>query len=344
MANSAEPSSPKLSVAGVPSATVWKIRILGLFTALFVLLYSGAWFYASGWIKTRVGNQIASGRENGQSWQCPDLDIRGYPFRIGLFCSSIALDIPASGLSLTAGKLQSAAQVYYPGHSIVELEGPLELHANTGLQVSATWDLAHASVVAGLKGLNRYSMELKALQSRFTSANPASAFSVASPDAQIHLRQNGADLDFAATLLDASVAMAVLPTSVPPFSFAADLTLAGQAGLIAGVPMTSLHNQSVTIRQIQIDAGAKGLVRLSGPITIDHDGLVSGTITVTVDKVEALRTTVTGLFPETTETANMVAPLLAGMAQADGTVTLTLTIARGAVSLGLIPLGVVPSL
>jgi hypothetical protein len=344
LANNAEPSSPNVPVSKASSPTVWKIRALGIFTVLIVLLYSGTWFYASDRIKTWVANQIAIGRENGQSWTCPDMDIRGYPFRVGLYCRSIEMEDSASGLSLKAGKLQSAAQVYDPGHSIVELEGPLDVRTGNGVRVNATWDLAHASVVADLKGLNRYSMEMKDLLSRFTTANPASEFSVATPDGQIHIRQNGADLDLAADMQDATIAIPVLQMAIPSFTFAADFTLAGQAGLLAGVPLTSLHDQTVTIRQVQIDAGANGRVSISGPLTIDNYGQVSGTITVSVDKVEALRATVTSLFPEITDTANMVAPMLTGMAKADGSVTLTLTVSKGAVSLGLIPLGIIPPL
>jgi hypothetical protein len=344
LANSAEPSSPKVPVADGPSATVRKIRALGLLTAVAVLFYTGTWFYASGWIKTWINNQIAVGKENGQSWTCPDLDIRGYPFRVGLYCRSVEMEDPASGLSLKAGKLQSAAQVYDPGHSIVELDGPLDLRTGNGVAIKATWDLAHASVIADVKGLIRYAMEMKGLTSEVSIADPVTEFTIATPDGQIHLRQNGSDLELAASLMNMSVVIPALPTAVPVFSFEADIALAGQAGLMAGERFTSLHNQTVTIRQLQIDAGTNGRIGISGPIQIDNDGLMSGAVSVTIDKVDALRATVTGLFPDVTDTANMIVPLLAGMAKPDGTVTLTLSISRGAVSLGLIPLGVIAPL
>ncbi|MGO7902907.1 DUF2125 domain-containing protein, partial [Rhizobium ruizarguesonis] len=69
------------------------------------------------------------------SGECSDIEFRGYPFRIGLFCSKIYVDDNVNGVSATFGALRSAAQVYSPGNIVWERDSPAEIRTTNGLQV-----------------------------------------------------------------------------------------------------------------------------------------------------------------------------------------------------------------
>lgn len=128
-----------------------KFWLLGGGVLLAIALYTGGWFYAASALKTTVLKAIAPGGEAGVSGECSDIEFRGYPFRIGLFCSRIDVDDNVNGVSATFGALRSAAQVYAPGNIVWELDSPAEIRTGNGLSISAQWTNLQSSLATRLR-------------------------------------------------------------------------------------------------------------------------------------------------------------------------------------------------
>ncbi len=77
-------------------------------------------------MKQTVLNVISRRRPRSVSGECGDIAFKGYPFRIGLFCSKVTVDDSQNGVSASFGELRSAAQSIIPvissGNSIRRLK------------------------------------------------------------------------------------------------------------------------------------------------------------------------------------------------------------------------------
>lgn len=118
---------------------------------LVIGLYTAGWFYAADKLKQTVLNVISPSQARNVSGECGDIAFKGYPFRIGLFCSKVTVDDKQNGVSATFGELRSAAQVYNPGHIVWELDAPAEIRTAHGLTVSAVWQNMQSSIVTKLR-------------------------------------------------------------------------------------------------------------------------------------------------------------------------------------------------
>ncbi len=127
------------------------------YVALLVLAV--AW--SVGWVLIRaravseIDGFLAREAAAGRTWDCPGRSVTGYPFRIEVRCE--ALRLARSDLTLALGPVVAVAQVYQPGHVIVEAKGPLRLKEG-GTTLDADWRGLEASVHAALAGFQRLSL------------------------------------------------------------------------------------------------------------------------------------------------------------------------------------------
>ena len=77
-----------------------RIKWLGIAVLVFIAFYTGAWFWGASFVKGEVGKALAAQSANGQVTDCQNLDIKGYPFRAGLFCDSLTFEDPAQQIAL----------------------------------------------------------------------------------------------------------------------------------------------------------------------------------------------------------------------------------------------------
>jgi hypothetical protein len=139
----------------------WPIFLPFILVVVLAAVWSGAWFYIAG----RVPDAIAEGRAReakaGRVYDCGNLSVAGFPFRIEVRCSdpSAELSDMAPPLALKAPEALFAWQVYEPALVIGEFTGPLAL-GEPGKPPSflAHWRLAQASIRASLAGVERVSI------------------------------------------------------------------------------------------------------------------------------------------------------------------------------------------
>lgn len=326
-----------------PSGSGKKFWLLGGAIVLAIALYTGGWFYAASVLKTTVLKAIAPRDQAGVVGECSDIEFRGYPFRIGLFCSKIDVDDNVNGVSATFGALRSAAQVYAPGHIVWELDSPAEIRTTNGLSVSAQWTNLQSSLSTRLQGIDRSSTVIEGLKAMAVSSYTGQTISFDAARTEIHLRQNGADLDGAISVQDANTAIKDWPQIFPKMSASIDLTVAGKAGLIDGSDPNGLNGASGELRRIVADIGDGKVMTLTGPFSFDEQGLLSGKFKLEIERLGPWGDSLKQAFPDIASTVNTATKLLKSLAGGGDKVSVDLVVERGNATVsGFISLGKIP--
>lgn len=324
-----------------------KILALAALIVLVIALYTAGWFYAAATLKSNTLTALGKQQDHGVTADCADATYRGYPFRIGLFCSKVTVDDSAKGISASFGALRSAAQVYAPNHIVWELDGPSELRTGNGLSVTAQWADLQASLQTKAGGVERSSTVIKGLASAITSSQTGQAFDLKVEQTEVHARQNGADLDAAVTLRNTDLVARGLPLQIPRFTAVADVTVAGKAGLLEGHDETGtgLYGSKGEIRQLGVDLGDGQILSISGPIAIDEQGRLSGKLKLEVQKIGAWRERLSGNFPQLAKTIDTASKMLSALTGGGDSARLDVTLNRGKILVGgFIAVGEIPPL
>ncbi|MDS7595233.1 DUF2125 domain-containing protein [Agrobacterium tumefaciens] len=329
--------------ASSQSGTARKILWLG-FAILFAIgLYTAGWFYAANRLKETVLRAITPTESASVSGECGDIAFRGYPFRIGLFCSRVNVDDKNNGVSASFGQLRSAAQVYNPGHIVWELDSPAEIRTAHGLSVSAEWQNLQSSLTTRLKGIDRTSLVIDGLKANAVSSVTGQTINFDATKTEVHLRQNGADLDGAITVTDSATVIKDWPQLLPRLSAIADVTLAGKAGMIDGSDGTGLYGASGELRRVVADIGEGRTMRISGPFSFDNEGYLSGQFKVEIEKLGAWSDNAKQAFPQLQSTIDTARKLLGALAGGGDRASVDLVVDRGRATIsGFIPLGKIP--
>lgn len=323
-----------------PRGTTRKFWLLGLGIIVFVALYSGAWIFGADQLKNLVRDRLS---DASVSVACTGLDVKGYPFRIGVFCDAIGIDDKRTGTSASFGALRSAAQVYNPGHAVVELDGPALIRVSPDIVLTADWNLLHASGVAGIGGLDRASIAYDALKGSFTASMSDVALGYTVPHGEIHARTNGTALD--AVLSMDGVELTVAETRVPKVNVAADLTVADAAGWLRdGVPDNAPRDTRGDLRRLSLDFGNGNTAALSGSYEIDAEGFLSGKFELEINGIDTVRDIVSEAFPEIADMATSVADTIRGLSGGHSDARVKLRAKDGIIYLGIIPIASIGAL
>lgn len=339
-----------------PSPGSRKIRRLAIGIVLFLIVYAGAWFFAANQIETRLAAFLTEKKASGSSAECDDLSVRGFPFRIGLFCDSVRLDNISRGASASFGALRSAAQVYRPGHAIIELDGPAEIRFSPGMTVSADWELLHASANATLSGLDRTSLTYDKLAG--TAMLPSFDDDAAPGDThkfifnaghgEAHFRQNGADLDAALSVDQFDLKLDKGLSLLPLLNASVDMTFADRANLMqrGGWKPDALRGSKGEMRNLTLDLGNGMVTSASGPFTVNDQGLISGEFSVTMKNIEGWRQNLVKVFTDEDGTVmvNNIANMLTALADGKNEATVKLNVRDGIAFLAFFPIGELPQL
>lgn len=331
------PSTPRANYAR---------RIKWLGTGFFAAsaLYSVAWFMIADFANKRIDSELA--KSGPAKIECAKHEIRGFPFRAGLFCDSVSVTDERKGVRFAAGPLRSAAQVYNPWHVVGELDGPALVDAPGLLPLEIEWTLLHAS--ARLKKPLPDRADVEAVEPAFFLRGEAGKKTKAASAARTsaHMRKEGADIALAADVQAMALEPAVTPGRLVPVLDASwDVLLKDgvtKLPALRGKPAEFLPGMSATIRSASLAFRDGGAIRISGPLSVSQSGLLSGDLTVNFEDGQKLGENIAKAAPEA---ASMLVPALSAASLAAGkdkTATLTLTIRDGAVSTGFIPLGTIP--
>ena len=325
------------------SSVAKKVTVLAVAVVALIGIYTAGWYYAAGKIKERTLAIIAGGPDAPVTATCADADMRGYPFRLGLFCSGVTVDDSRNGISASFGALRSAAQVYNPSHIVWEMDQPAVIRSSDGLAVSSQWSSLQSSVQIDSGRVQRSALVIEDARTSIVHPDLDGALNLASKHAELHMRQNGADVDAALTVEKLAAALEDGGRTLPPVDLRADVTVVNGAALLQGGG--GLRGNNAEIRKISADLGEGRIVTLSGPIAIDQEGYVSGKLKLEVTGIDHWRSTLKTALPEAEKTIDTAINMLGALASGGDRVSIDLTLQRGAILAGgFIPVGKIPPL
>lgn len=326
------------------SAISRKFGLLGFAVLAAVLLYTAGWFYATSVMKERLTLAFDRGNPAAAAVACDDMDVRGFPFRLGVFCSRVAIDDHRNGLSATFGAFRSAAQVYAPGHIVWEMDGPAEIRSAPGLAIQAEWQTLRSSLIAGLGGMDRTSLEAEGLKASVTSTIDNRVADIDARHSELHLRRQGEDLEAAILFEDVQAVIRDSAIPLPRVSASADLTLAGKGDFIdlKDESGKGLHGASGELQRLVVDLGEGRILTLSGPFSIGDDGYLSGEILVAIEGIDAWSASLQTMVPQSATQIKSGSNMLKALFGGKDTGSATISIRNGEMSLSFIPLGKLP--
>lgn len=313
-----------------------RILWLGVFIVVVIACYTAGWFWLAGKIEGETRTALAKMEERGVKAECANLAVRGYPFRIGLYCDRVAFAQPAQEVSAAAGAFRSAGQIYDPMRLVAELDSPATVSMPDGGQMALDWQTLRAST-----RLTQTLPELTSLEGSGLRVGVDGKPQLVSAETfEAHMRPNEADVDLAASfgglVFDPSL---VGDRTVPPLTGEADLSVKDGLKLLAENRARNLRGQSGIVRKLTLQLGEKGALILSGPYSIDQDGLIDADFKVSISDPKALAVSLAQVFPEQ---ESKIKQGFAGLAFLGSKPSLPLRITKGKATLGFIPLGGIP--
>src|ERR687897_740456 len=166
---------------------------LGVFVVVLFGGYSLGWFWLAGRLEAEAKTAITALNRDGVEADCANPTARGYPFRIGLYCDSVAFSDAAKGISLSAGSFRSAGQIYDPMRLVAELDGPASIDSAKAGAFALTWDNLRASARLSSPLPQRISLEGAGLRAETGDGGAL----LAAERFEAHLRPNEQNLDVA---------------------------------------------------------------------------------------------------------------------------------------------------
>lgn len=327
-------------------------RTLSLLAAVLVTVvlgYTGAWFYAAGTLKARANTFIAGLTGRGIRAACVNLDVSGFPVRIGLSCDRVEASDPGRGGQVDAGAFRSVAGLVHPGRIVSDLAGPLQMKAPDGYAVKADWGRLQTTARLWFEGLTRASLEIRNLTATVSGPLIAGPVEVRTPGIEAQTHRNGADIDLGFTVDRLSLAGNSSFSALPAADIAGTATLSDMAPLMSGRERISnlaglMRGRSGTLHKLTMKlAGGASLV-VDGPFSFDDAGKLSGRFRLRIERVDAWQRTIDKVLPSARNAAGNIGNMLTAMGGGKDAATITLTASHGRLSLGLIPLGNLPPL
>lgn len=314
-------------------------RFLWLTIFIVVLFggYSAGWFYVAGEIETRARAEIAGFADGRRSAECVNLSVRGFPFRIGIWCDGVRLVDPAEGVDISADRLRTTAQVYNPFHLIAEIDSPASVELPGVDRLGLSWEALRASVRVDFDFPERFDIETRGFKADL-DAGPAS---VSAKAGEAHMRRRGEDLDLAATVTAAKASDEVLRGgALPPIDGAVDVSI--EKGVRFMRPgARSVRGMAGEIRTLSIASGADASLSVSGFFLVAQDGLLDADLKLKVVDPEAISKILENLFPRERE---RIVQSLAGLKALGNQTEVPLKVDAGKITLGFLPLGDIPPL
>tara|TARA_R110000787_G_scaffold246851_1_gene352595 strand:+ start:85 stop:1095 length:1011 start_codon:yes stop_codon:yes gene_type:complete len=305
------------------------------------LLWTFGWFFFASRIEDQLPATLARIVGPGASADCAEAEVRGYPFRVGLFCETVSYANPAQRIVATSGAFRSAAQFYRPQHVVGEIDGPFMLDTS-GLILRADWQLMQASVRAVSNGLDRGSIDARNTSVNIDGAGLTQRFALEADRVTAHARQNGPDLDIA---VYGENLRNTLITGLGARSVTFEATLSDQSSLLQ-VPFAPLRGPfEGELHRVAIEFDETSTLDMAGPVQVSADGRLTANLELTVSNLEQLSELVASLNPESAQLISRFGPMISALdvRPGDDATTLPLTIRNNQVSLGIIPLGELPA-
>lgn len=325
--------------------------MLGGAVFLVMALWTGGWFYLKDRLAGEIGIRLSQLQASGVQASCRDLAIAGFPFRFEVSCSPVMADT-AGGVSFSLPALRSVALVYNPRHVIFEGDGPAHFSSlPLAFEATLDWGTGRASGKYDRAGLK--SADFAFDQPSWSVDGDGFLAEANARHLELHLREVPDGSGAAEAFLSVEQASSRFAAALPaPLDIRLHLVLPRGAALLKGAPLARSSGDwslPVHVEEFSLVSGSLR-AEAKGDLTFDSDGLLSGSLQARLTDLDGFAALLAALMPE----GSPMPVTLKGAATAFGkaetredgqqVVLLPLTLSKGRVSLGLVPLGHVPPL
>lgn len=340
-----------------PQKTNTKKKFIGfVFIIIFsIAAFTAVWFWAADQVDKTVNNFTAQLSKQGTTLNCENQEVRGYPFRLGLFCSNVIYSDPVNAINVSAGNIRSAAQLYKPGHVIIELDAPVNLSIPKLAPLIINWQDFRGSANITTTGYKRISLIANKIDIAANDAGFKSPLGTIE-NLQIHSRptpnkEEQKSLDLSLALSNWEISNGA-ESSFEPIHVAFDISVNQAQHIIETkqdfIQFFKKYGGSGSISNITLATKSGGELKLSGPISITRNGLVNGELTINLSDPQKLITYAGNILPPVKTALEQGLPYLEAFSdRSTGVVKikdLKLKITNGDIFLGFFKVGQVPKL
>ncbi|WFP64685.1 DUF2125 domain-containing protein [Mesorhizobium sp. WSM4904] len=309
---------------------------LAAFIVALFAIYSAGWFYLAGRLKTEADQAVANLGTKGIAAGCANLTVSGYPLSFAVSCDSLAYQDDAKSIAASTGSFNAVAGITQPLSPVADVRGPLRTSVPGMPPLWIDWDRLSATVKLSWPLPRRVSLQAEGLSGQTDPADdsdPAELFYAANAAGQLEPKEQ--DVVYTGSVGDLEInANAIGGRVLPALDGGGEATVKNGVALIAAPPK-SLRGQSVDIAKLDLSSGT-ARVTVSGPISVDADGLVDANLTIKLKDPKAVAAILGGAIPEH---KSEIEQGFAGLAMLGNEPSMPLRIVKGKASLGFIPLG-----
>jgi hypothetical protein len=323
----------------------WLIGLL----ILLALVWCGVWYAAGRAAQAGVDRLTAAVSARGGSLSWEEQGIGGFPLNLDFHGSGLKFAFAPASVAAGLNRLTAQAPLYYPGRVTAEFVSPLVFNApENGIAVSASWSIATANADAGLNGLTRAGGSIDGLALDQTGPRlPIRRFAAKHAD---FVAEPAAGDDYRLTAVASDVSLERTDgQTYPLLAGQLDLTARHFGSSLGTDPKRAIAAWAAGGGAMRVDrlsfAAGSFTVAASGDLTLSRDGLVSGKLMLALTGLAGLPDLAEQLKPGTRDRVAKVVTAVTALSQPTGngdTRQVPLIINKGIVSVGLIPIGIIP--
>lgn len=282
-----------------------RLTIVALIILIVALAWSGGWFALASWAEGRIPGVLAEIAENGLDVDCRGRDVTGFPFALRLACGKTEIVERVNSSRAELAGVTGGASVFAPMTAEIALDAPASLQSPllTG-PADFRWEEAAVDVGMGLIGPRTWSFDASNLVAEVPVPEFPGAVVAAETAAGTLVPSQDGGTD--AALSFTNLALSATGTAFPPFDadISVHLSVPPQA-LLAG---RAEQQTPLSVRDLNVllAAGAAQLAA-DGDVSINAEGIMDGTITLTIAGAHALPAFIAALPAKHQKLGNAVA-------------------------------------
>lgn len=153
-----------------------KSRFIAL-TAILILCSIGwtfAWNYLSGQAEVKFTQILGRAQSSGVKVSCINPETSGFPFRLSISCSSPSYE-SKNGVGIAAANMHAQAFVYRPQHQVVDFKSPAEIKIGKFGKLQLTWETARLGSELSTNGVSGATARIEG--AKLTPIDPPQQFS-----------------------------------------------------------------------------------------------------------------------------------------------------------------------
>ena len=310
------------------------------FVALLVLIgivYTFAWMRLADVVRSRVEGTLTALRATGATADCANHEVRGFPLHFILECESIRYADPAGLSEVSTASMRASADIFDPRRIRIRIAQPALVKAPAVGQLVVHWRKMDGELFPPLGGDAAISVEGEALVAERAQAEPM--LTIASMNGTARAIDKDAYLDARFEGLEFGPSWPDLG-ALPPLSGKADVTVADGAAL-AFADARSFRGHSATIRELTLSPSDDASITVKGRASVDDEGRLDADLKVRLRNPDELAAALKLAFPEAAREIDNAAAMVAVLGSDP---LVPVTIHKGKVTVGFIPLGRIPPL